>query len=170
MKIFEFRKHVLFPFLVRAFFSTILWFVVSYIVSELMPVMGVGLVDSNGSKLPIRFWEFVDKKLWILVISGACLAGLVFSFVSDFIGGSNKVFLRKGISCLKEDSISLLITFAAIFLVIFFRHLMVWRFDLIALLGSICNYLMALMVFNSKIKHDVDQDSQIEPKDGVSRT
>lgn len=170
MKIFEFRKHVLFPFLVRAFFSTILWFVVSYIVSELMPVMGVGLVDSNGSKLPIRFWEFVDKKLWILVISGACLAGLVFSFVSDFIGGSNKVFLRKGISCLKEDSISLLITFAAIFLVIFFRHLMVWRFDLIALLGSICNYLLALMVFNSKIKHDVDQDSQIEPKDGVSRT
>ncbi|MCU1111850.1 hypothetical protein JAK42_05880 [Stenotrophomonas maltophilia] len=170
MESFEFRKYVLFPFLARAFFSTILWFVVSYIVSELMPVMGVGLVDSNGSKLPIRFWEFVDKKLWILVISGACLAGLVFSFVGDFLGGSNKVFFRRGISCLKEDAISLLITFAAIFLVIFFRQLMVWKFDLIAVLGSIFNYLLALMVFNSKIKHDVDQNSQIEPKDGVSRT
>jgi len=159
MKSFEFRKSVLFPFLVRAFFSTILWFVVSCMVSELMPVMGVGLVDSNGSKLPVRFWEFVDKKLWILVISGACLAGLVFSLVGDFLGGSNSVFFRKGISCLKEDSISLLITFAAIFLVIFFRQLMVGKFDLIAVLGSICNYLLALMVFNSKIKHDVDQNS-----------
>ncbi|MEQ8096309.1 hypothetical protein ABQY37_11315 [Xanthomonas hortorum] len=168
MKSFEFRKSVLFPFLTRAFFSTILWFFVSYMVSELMPVMGIGLVGSDGSGVPVRFWEFVDKKLWILVISAACLAVLVFSLIGDFFGGRDNGFFRKGISSLKEDSISFLITFAAIFLVIFLRQLMAWKLDLIAVLGSIFNYLLALMVFNSKIKHDMDQHGKIEPKDGVS--
>jgi multisubunit Na+/H+ antiporter MnhG subunit len=118
-------------------------------VSELMPAMGIGLVDSAGNKAPINFWDFIDKRLWVLFIAATCLSGVVFHLIGDLRFLRDQDFFKQGLSAFKEDAISLLVTVGSVLLVIFIRKLSYGKCDVIALLGVILNYIIALAVFNS---------------------
>ncbi|MCE4354880.1 hypothetical protein [Xanthomonas hortorum] len=164
MKVGDFFGAVVWPFLVRAFFSTFLWLVLSFLLSEFMPVMGVGLVDAGGKPIVVKFGDFIDRRLWLLMISSACFTGVFFSLLGNLL--PNEDFIKKGLSSFKDESTSLLITFAAVLAVIYFRG----THDLVAILGSIVNYLLAFLVFNSKVKAELDQCGHIDGKNKAANS
>ncbi|MFA8655530.1 hypothetical protein ACULL3_13560 [Xanthomonas arboricola pv. corylina] len=124
-------------------------------VSELMPVAGVGLIDSDGNKVPIKFWSFIDKRLWLLFISAATLSSVIFYLLGRLEFLRHEELFKKGLAAFKEDAISLLVTFGSVMLVIFLRKLLRWEFDLTALLGVVLNYILAFLVFNSTIQDEL---------------